>query len=289
MPLCLYMEPCHTLLMKGIHHLGRVCEHVLRLLGPFCRQAGALIINPVQTLSNGTRKACTSQYKVLAMIDHFARSHELKCACTEKKMVGQEKVGQVASAWLHFRCDSCRLSVTNQMENKLSLVDKTCASDWHMHKEAGQLGSYIAGLSQFLYVAQSLLVYCSGLSVGYMQSVNQSIAFHVYTRGSHLHCVVVDRTRKHDKHKTIVHITFFEIFVQVDFILLLVPNELTFSVDNLSISFTTGACWFLILIILAIVLVVVCTLGIISWWIGDIVIFANNNRLSGDGCMLRPI
>ena len=38
----------HLLALVPAHGtMGRVCEHVLRLLRPFCRQAGALIINPV--------------------------------------------------------------------------------------------------------------------------------------------------------------------------------------------------------------------------------------------------
>lgn len=37
------------------------------------------------------RKACASYYKVLAMIDHFARSHELECACTEKKWLSKKR------------------------------------------------------------------------------------------------------------------------------------------------------------------------------------------------------
>ena len=65
---------------------------------------------------------------------------------------------------------------------------------------------------------------------------------------------------------------------------------LTFPCGQLTVNFfNTGACWFLILIVVVIVLIVACTLGTIAWWIGDIAIFGRNERLSGDGCVLRPI
>ncbi|MCG8624195.1 MAG: hypothetical protein MJE68_19650 [Proteobacteria bacterium] len=40
--------------------------------------------------------------------------------------------------------------------------------------------------------------------------------------------------------------------------------------------------------LLFVVLVFCCTLAAWAWWIADLVIFATNQRLSGNGCMLTP-
>ena len=57
---------------------------------------------------------------------------------------------------------------------------------------------------------------------------------------------------------------------------------------NYDFSFYTGTCLFIVLFILSIVFAVVMGFSIVSWWIGDLTIFANNERMSGNGCFLRP-
>lgn len=54
----------------------------------------------------------------------------------------------------------------------------------------------------------------------------------------------------------------------------------------LILSFT-GTCLFIFLFVLSIIFAVVMGLLIISWWLGELVIFANNERLTGNGCFLR--
>ena len=50
----------------------------------------------------------------------------------------------------------------------------------------------------------------------------------------------------------------------------------------------TGTCLFLVLFVLAIVFAVIMGLLIISWWIGELTVFANNERMTGNGCFPRP-
>ena len=58
--------------------------------------------------------------------------------------------------------------------------------------------------------------------------------------------------------------------------------------NNKVMNFLAGTCCFCLLFILSIILTVVLGVGIIIWWIADLAIFAKNDRLSGNGCILRP-
>lgn len=51
--------------------------------------------------------------------------------------------------------------------------------------------------------------------------------------------------------------------------------------------FIIGTCLFIVLFILSIVFAIVMGALIVSWWIGELVIFANNERMTGSGCFLR--
>ena len=51
------------------------------------------------------------------------------------------------------------------------------------------------------------------------------------------------------------------------------------------ILFLESAC-FILVQILAVILTVLAGLATFSWWIADLVIFAQNSRLSGNGCVL---
>ena len=42
------------------------------------------------------------------------------------------------------------------------------------------------------------------------------------------------------------------------------------------------------LMIIVVILVLLASLALMGWWIADIVIFATNQRLSSDGCVLQP-
>ena len=48
----------------------------------------------------------------------------------------------------------------------------------------------------------------------------------------------------------------------------------------------TGSIVFILLLLVFILLVVCGFLAIWAWWIADLVIFATNQRLSGNGCTL---
>ena len=48
----------------------------------------------------------------------------------------------------------------------------------------------------------------------------------------------------------------------------------------------TGSIVFILLLLVFILLVVCSFLAIWAWWIADLVIFATNQRLSGNGCTL---
>ena len=47
-----------------------------------------------------------------------------------------------------------------------------------------------------------------------------------------------------------------------------------------------GSVVFIVLIIILALVTVLASLAIWAWWIADVVIFATNQRLSGNGCVL---
>jgi len=49
-----------------------------------------------------------------------------------------------------------------------------------------------------------------------------------------------------------------------------------------------GSAFFIIFMIIAILVVVGAAISMWAWWIADLVIFATNQRLSGNGCQLSP-
>ena len=50
----------------------------------------------------------------------------------------------------------------------------------------------------------------------------------------------------------------------------------------------TGSIVFILLMLVFVVLVLGASLAMSAWWIADLVIFATNQRLSGNGCILTP-
>lgn len=51
---------------------------------------------------------------------------------------------------------------------------------------------------------------------------------------------------------------------------------------------STGSIPFVVVTLIVTILIVLASLAISAWWIADLVIFAKNDRLSGNGCMLSP-
>ena len=49
-----------------------------------------------------------------------------------------------------------------------------------------------------------------------------------------------------------------------------------------------GSVFFILFMLVFVLVVLGCTLAAWAWWIADLVIFATNQRLSGNGCMLTP-
>jgi len=49
-----------------------------------------------------------------------------------------------------------------------------------------------------------------------------------------------------------------------------------------------GSIVFILLMLVFVVLVLGASLAMSAWWIADLVIFATNQRLSGNGCILTP-
>lgn len=50
----------------------------------------------------------------------------------------------------------------------------------------------------------------------------------------------------------------------------------------------TGSCFFFIIMLVTVLLIIGASLSLSAWWIADVIIFATNQRPAGNGCMLSP-
>ncbi len=49
-----------------------------------------------------------------------------------------------------------------------------------------------------------------------------------------------------------------------------------------------GSIVFILLMFVFVLLTVLASIAMWAWWLADLIIFATNQRLSGNGCMLTP-
>lgn len=63
---------------------------------------------------------------------------------------------------------------------------------------------------------------------------------------------------------------------------------IVFKIISIIIILSPGSIFFILFMVVAIILIVLCGLANWGWWLGDLIIFATNQRDAGNGCSLQP-